>query len=763
MANILDEQERRRKELEAQGILTRGVAGAQGGPAQMTYKPIDQRTGAEAKALGVSPQMQGQIAQEQGLIPPAALPTPAVTPSQAPAPQARGVAPQAAGVTPQAQAANQQLETAREGIGSGRAASNRRLLEKAMQVSPEIRQSAKDRMEWRMMTPQQRKEHIGLKKLEMDARSAEDAVAGASWEDIDKMSRSFADATGTAMDSYGNSFYTPDQQMFIREQRRNIDRAASEMFSNADRSAWRSPQDMYQAIASLPEVQQAGPFGQAYAFNIMRRFASPQMRSQMEADDRNQQNVKSAFLSMTREQIAEMKEQLGGEYSTMGNEDFIAEVYLNRDKDLAAGQVVDEVLGRTGRYTVENGRVVLDKSFAAQAEMREKERKARDDEIASEQAIIRKRKEAFRQIKRIRKINPERAAQMDVDYEGNLVDYSKYVPVPEAPPRELTARERIGRVKTRADANKITSEITSAAKAVQGLIPEGSEGENLVELVDAKIAELEELNSSGEMKEDESYYDSDIATLKNARDTFIQYGNDFMSLSDVIFELENIIGINSVIKDGAEKAENADIPEIEQNSPPETSASAGANAPKEPKRVRYGDYGDYSVPGKVGWGAYGDDVKVGDAIEWKRSAVDMKGKVVEIGDNYVSIKLPNGKIEKHKISYFDRGDYKRGSFPDAKWSLKELNVGASIDEDRVVAGIGLNISKQYEKSVKEFKAKQLAYFGNNDEGKKIMRGLEDNGAMYVVRKSDGYVEFYANKDQFIRSHGKPGTDYPQEQ
>ena len=30
MANILDEQERKRKELAAQGIRTRGVAGAQG-------------------------------------------------------------------------------------------------------------------------------------------------------------------------------------------------------------------------------------------------------------------------------------------------------------------------------------------------------------------------------------------------------------------------------------------------------------------------------------------------------------------------------------------------------------------------------------------------------------------------------------------------------------------------------------------------------------------------------------------------------------
>lgn len=540
MANILDEQERKRKELAAQGIHTRGVAGAQGGAAQMTYKPIEQRTGAEAKALGVSPQMQGQIAQEQGLIPPAALPTPAVTPSQAPAPQARGVAPQAAGVTPQAQAANQQLETARAGMGANRAKSSKRLTDMVAQVDPQIRADANLRREWRMMTPQQRKEHIGLKKLEMDARGAEDAVAGASWEDIDKMSRSFADATGTAMDSYGNSFYTPDQQMFIREQRRNIDRAASEMFSNADRSAWRSPQDMYQAIASLPEVQQAGPFGQAYAFNIMRRFASPQMRAQMEAEDRNQGLFTEWFNSKTEAEIAEMQEGTGERLTADGTKDFAAELFLNRDKDIGAGSIYQRFLSETPQvFTAIDGRVQADPAQRARFKQAQDERKARDAEIASEQAIIRKREEAFRQLDRIREINPERAAQMEVDDAGNLVDYSKYAPVPEAPPRELTARERIGRVKTRADANKITSEITSAAKAVQGLIPEGSEGENLVELVDARIAELEELNSSGEMKEDGGSYEADITDLKNARDTFIQYGSDLMSLSDVIIELEN--------------------------------------------------------------------------------------------------------------------------------------------------------------------------------------------------------------------------------
>jgi len=234
----------------------------------------------------------------------------------------------------------------------------------------------------------------------MDARGAEDAVAGATWEDIDKMSRSFADATGTAMDSYGNSFYTPDQQMFIREQRRNIDRAAGEMFSQADRSAWRTPQDMYQAIASLPEVQQAGPFGQAYAFNIMRRYATPQLRAQMEAEDRNQGLFTEWFNSKTEAEIAEMQQASGMRMTADGSKDFAAELFLNRDKDIGAGSIYQRFLSESPQvFTAIDGRVQVDPAqkgrfeqaqakaqSQAQAESKQAEDQAKTQALAEEAA-----------------------------------------------------------------------------------------------------------------------------------------------------------------------------------------------------------------------------------------------------------------------------------------------------------------------------------------------------------------------------------------
>lgn len=439
MASILD-QKKQEEEQKLASLRTKGIHVTPGtGPAEMTYKPIEQRTAAEARALGISPKVQGQIAQEQGLIQPQAPIAQPARQAVQPMPQATQQSPYSYAQPPSVSQVNSQLGMARGQIGANAAQGVRRLTDMVAQVDPRIRDDANARREWRMMTPQQRKEHIGLKKLEMDARDAESAAAGATWEDIDKTSRSFADATGTAMDSYGNSFYTPDQQMFIREQRRNIDRAAGELFSNADRSSWQNPQDMYQAIASLPEVQAAGPFGQAYAFNIMRRFATPQMRAQMEAEDRNQKLFRQSFTAKAAEEIIQRMAQEGHvspeyasgyRFTNEGSEEFADQIWLNREKDPRAGQIVNEIMaGAPVMWAEEGGRVVQDPAHqerrrsmleqqGQQAELQAKKQE-RDDAIRAEKI----------RYSGIRDINPERASMMKWnEATGTYDDLSQYAP-----------------------------------------------------------------------------------------------------------------------------------------------------------------------------------------------------------------------------------------------------------------------------------------------------------------------------------------------
>jgi hypothetical protein len=360
MANILDEQERKRKELAAQGIRTRGVAGAQGGPAEMTYKPLEQRTGAEAKALGVSPQMQAQIAQEQGLIPPAALPATAVTPSQAPAQQSRGASPQAQGVTPQAQGTNQQLTNMRrESMGT----TNTSLTQLAARLDPSVRADTERRRQWRMMTPQQRRAEVDALALQQDARIADSATPG-GWNDVTAYSRDIADPSGTFVDSYGRNtqIYSPEAQMKMRQHQRNIDKEVGEMLSNFDRTSWSDPQSMREAFASLKSVQDAGDFGKAYVFNLMRRYSSPQMRAQMEAEDRNKRLFEDWGITEGAKAIAEFQAQNPGiPVTANGTRDIMGSIYLHREDDPASAAVWQMFLDSTPTlFTAIDGRVQVD-------------------------------------------------------------------------------------------------------------------------------------------------------------------------------------------------------------------------------------------------------------------------------------------------------------------------------------------------------------------------------------------------------------------
>lgn len=418
MANILDEQERKRKELAAQGIRTRGVAGAQGGPAEMTYKPLEQRTGAEAKALGVSPQMQAQIAQEQGLIPPAALPAPAVTPSQAPAQQARGASPQAQGVTPQAQAANQQLQMHRNEMGT----TDTSLTQMAAQLDPSIRQDAERARQWRIMSPQQRRDEVDRLAMEQDARTADQLFAG-TWEDQQKYTRSLADPTGMFIDSYGreNPMYSPGTAERIRGYQRKIEPAIARMMSSYDRTKWDSPQAFWDAVSALPEVIEAGEFGKAIVFNIVRKYATPTMRAQMEAEDRNRKLFEQAGTKKALEEIVQKMAQDGRispKYANYrltndGTKELLRQVWLNKDNDPRAGYIVNEIMANAPvMWMEEGGRVVQDPAHEERRRVMLEQRNQQAAAAANEEELRALEEYEDQRYAAIQQMNPERAAMM---------------------------------------------------------------------------------------------------------------------------------------------------------------------------------------------------------------------------------------------------------------------------------------------------------------------------------------------------------------
>jgi len=185
---------------------------------------------------------------------------------------------------------------------------------------------------------------------------------------------------------------------------------------------------MYQAIASLPEVQQAGPFGQAYAFNIMRRYATPQLRAQMEAEDRNQGLFTEWFNSKTEAEIAEMQQASGMRMTADGSKDFAAELFLNRDKDIGAGSIYQRFLSESPQvFTAINGRVQVDPAQKGRFEQaqarRDEETKAANDDYAFQQ----KRYESEARIEAIKKINPDYAENLRVNERtGEIEDLNEY-------------------------------------------------------------------------------------------------------------------------------------------------------------------------------------------------------------------------------------------------------------------------------------------------------------------------------------------------
>ena len=309
---------------------------------------------------------------------------------------------------------NQQLQMHRNEMGT----TDTSLTQRASRIDPSIKKDAERARQWRLMTPQQRREEVDRLTLEQDMRTADSVV---SQDGIAKYARDLADPTGTFIDSYGrsNAIYSPETQIRIREHERKIESQAADMFSSYDRTKWATEKDMYYAVASLPAVQEAGDLGKAIAFNIVRKYASPEMKAKMEAEDRNLDVFKRTFMSITDQEIDQMQQEMGGEYTNMGNEEFAKQIYINKDDNFRANSLVERVFERAGvRYTVENGRVVPDQGWAAQAKMREEERKAKALEEYEDQRYA-----------VIQRMNPERAAMMIKNpVTGKYDDLSQYAP-----------------------------------------------------------------------------------------------------------------------------------------------------------------------------------------------------------------------------------------------------------------------------------------------------------------------------------------------
>jgi len=420
MANMLDEQERKRKELAAQGIHTRGVAGAQGGAAEVGYVPPSRRNAPinQIPPQNASPQADYARSAEGGAMIPsekvgqanmlASMPnqgslTPFEQPADAWIQRSLDFTQSRVGGT------NQQLQMQRREMGTNQGTS---LTQMASQLDPSIKRDAERARQWRLMTPQQRREEVDRLALEQDMRTADSVV---SQDGIAKYARDLADPTGTFIDSYGrsNAIYSPETQIRIREHERKIESQAADMFSSYDRTKWATEKDMYYAVASLPAVQEAGDFGKAIAFNIVRKYASPEMKAKMEAEDRNLDVFKRTFKSLTDQEIDQMQQEMGGEYTNMGNEEFAKQIYINKDDNFRANSLVERVFERAGvRYTVENGRVVPDQGWAAQVKMREEERKAKDAADAKEKELRALEEYEDQRYAVIQQMNPERAAMM---------------------------------------------------------------------------------------------------------------------------------------------------------------------------------------------------------------------------------------------------------------------------------------------------------------------------------------------------------------
>jgi hypothetical protein len=374
---------------------------------------------------------------------------------------------------------NQQLQMLRNEMGT----TDTSLTQMAAQLDPSIRQDAERARQWRIMSPQQRRDEVDRLAMEQDARTADQLFAG-TWEDIQKYARSLADPTGMFIDSYGreNPMYSPGTAERIRGYQRKIESAIARMMSSYDRTKWDSPQAFLDAVSALPEVIEAGEFGKSIVFNIVRKYATPTMRAQMEAEDRNMKLFEQAGTKKALEEIVQKMAQdgqvspkyaSGYRLTNDGTKELLRQVWLNKDNDPRAGHIVNEIMANVPvRWMEEGGRVVKDPAQAAIYEERRRMIELRALEAYQDQLYA-----------AIQQMNPERAAMMIKNpITRKYDDLKEYAPKPPdgLPPRATTdtaydAAQKTVQTATRQLELQQTDPIEFKKKAISGAVSFGAE------------------------------------------------------------------------------------------------------------------------------------------------------------------------------------------------------------------------------------------------------------------------------------------------
>ena len=348
--------------------------------------------------------------------------------------------------SPATSATNQQLQTAREGVGANAAPMEKSLTQMVQSIDPRIRTQAQERQAWRMMTPQQRRDKIGMAKIQQEARTAKDVMENSpGWEQL-------ADASGTSLDSYGNSeqFYTPDQIEYKRQAMREFDKEWADVLSNVDKTAFADPKAAYQLQEQLPSVKKYGDFLGSYRFNAIRKFATPQMRAQMDAEDRNQKLFKDWMVSRGAEEIGKAQEANGGfGFTNDGTEDLATQIALNRDKDLASGQIWRQFLAETPQiYTAIDGKVQIDSAQAAKFNEAARQKEIADQRTYADEQAKQKQAEQIGQrvsaaretVTRREQVTGERGRWVVNEQDGSIDDLKQYA---EKQTKDMTAREKV--------------------------------------------------------------------------------------------------------------------------------------------------------------------------------------------------------------------------------------------------------------------------------------------------------------------------------